>query len=76
MQIIDPIPFLGIDSGMRRLTVTKAEAAALLRAAALVDRAHDLVEGALGDGHFEMDGANLCETPECLRTIAAGEVEW
>ena len=69
MQVVDPIPFFG-DSGMRELRLAKAEAAVLLRAASIVEKAHGLVTDALGDGHYDLD-INLCETPDALRQLAA-----
>ena len=70
MQIIDPIPWGG-DSGMRELAASKAEAATLLRAADIVDKAHALIEAELGDDHYLLGDINLCEAGDTLRTLAA-----
>lgn len=77
MQIVDPMPFLGLDSGMRRLKVSKAEAATLLRAATITERAHDIIVGELGDGHYDLpDAVDLCLAGPALRELANGGVEW
>ena len=74
--IVDPLPFFGMDSGLREVRVTKAEAAVLLRAAAVVDRVHDAITDELGDGHFDLDALSLCGTGEMLRDIANGRAGW
>lgn len=43
--IIDPLNYFGIDSGVRELRVSKSEAAVLLRAAVILERAHELLDG-------------------------------
>lgn len=71
MRIADPMPFLGIDSGLRTLTVTKAEAATLLRAAAILDRGHDLIDHLNPDhqGDGEYIGDALCMAPIAIRAL-------
>lgn len=71
MKIIDPMPFLGIDSGMRRLVVTKAEAATLLRAVAILERGHAIVTDWNPDhqGDYEDLGDALCTGPVAIRHL-------
>jgi hypothetical protein len=77
MQIVDPMPFLGVDSGLRELRVTKAEAAALQRAALILDLAHDRIADELGDGHYDLDElTGLCGAGDMLRSIADGRAGW
>ena len=72
MTIVDPIPFFGIDSGMRTMRVTKAEAATLLRAAAILERGHRLLTAYNPDHQGDYEGANeaLCLGPQALRDLA------
>ena len=72
MKIIDPMSFFGIDSGMRRLVVTKAEAATLLRAVAILERGHALVTDRNPDhqGESEDLGDALCTGPGAIRRLA------
>lgn len=77
MRVIDPIPFMGLDSGLRRVAVSARDAATLRAAAAIADRAHDLLVSELGDGHYDLpDNADLCTAGDSLRRLADGEVEW
>lgn len=76
-RIVDPIPMMGLDSGMRRVVVSEREAVTLRAAAKIVDAAHALIVDALGDGHYDLPDANdLCLAGESLRHLADGEVEW
>ena len=72
MKIIDPISMFGIDSGMRSLVVSPAERTALLRAVAILERAHGIVDGLNPDhqGNDEDIGDALCLAPSAIRTLA------
>src|SRR5207249_3761487 len=70
-RIIDPMPFMGIDSGLRILRVSKVEQTTLLRAAVIVENAHAVLTDHEGDGHYNLE-ASLCITPDDLRALAEG----
>ena len=71
MKIIDPAPYFGIDFGMRTLVVTKRERATLLRAVAILERGHDLVDDWNPDhqGDYEDLGDALCTAPPAIRRL-------
>lgn len=69
MKIIDPAAYFGIPSGMAVLRLSAAEKATLLRAAAIVERAHDVLEERQGDWHYEGE-PSLCGIPGDLRELA------
>jgi hypothetical protein len=75
VKVIDPVPFMGIDSGMRRVVVTAREAAILRATAAIVDRVHDELVAHQGDGHYDAD-LSLCGVSMDLERMARSEVEW
>jgi len=72
MNIVDPANYFGIDSGMRVIRVNKAEKALLLRAVAILERGHELLEGFDRDhqGEYEDAGDALCTGPVAIRRLA------
>lgn len=72
MRIIDPANYFGIDSGMRKLVVTKTEQATLLRAVAILERGHELIDHMNPDhqGDYEDLGDALCTGPAAIRRLA------
>lgn len=72
MRVVNPDPF-GVDLGMRELRVTPAEARTLLRAAAILERGHGLIEDVLGSDHhgtYEPMSDAFCLGPTAIRELA------
>lgn len=55
MQKIDPMPFPGVDSGLRVIRFAKAERELLRRAASLLDRARELRRGFTDEFDYDPD---------------------
>lgn len=73
MNVVDPVGYFGIDSGMRQLRVNKTERATLLRAVAILERGHDLLIEVAGEDHqgaYEDANDALCLGPEAIRRLA------
>lgn len=70
-RIVDPMPFLGIDSGMRVLRASTTEAATLRRAIAILERAHDQLTDYDPD-HQDYPDVDLCTAPDTLRALIDG----
>lgn len=71
MKIVDPEASVGVDSGLRELRVTPAEAKVLLRAAEILAEAHELI-AARDPDHL---GNALCTAPSALRELATYGIE-
>jgi len=72
MKIVDPMPFMGKSSGMKSLVVTRQERAILLRAVAILEAGHALLDDR--DPNHQGDGddisAALCTAPDAIRQLA------
>jgi hypothetical protein len=70
VRISDPLPFMGISSGIQVLTVTAIEGRTLMRAVAILEAAHDLVSAkdVDHDGVDELTDA-LCLAPPAIREL-------
>lgn len=69
MKVIDPMPFLSIDSGLRKVALTTRERRTLEAAAEIVEKLHSLVVDRLGDEHYDHE-TSWCGVPADLRDLA------
>ena len=73
MRVTDPLPFFGIESGIKVLRPTAAEAKVLLRAAQILEKGHDLI-AELDPDHQDCDSLSdaLCMAPPAIRELCEG----